>query len=334
MEDFVGNAKYGIFFSSRGPRSVADEMAGGDYDGDMYFVSQNSQLLETFKQSDPWTSASSTFIVNTPERRPSEFSDNELEDELFKLFLATRFKPSYNVGMAAESWQVGMDRLLTLGDDCTVEKDLLKKNMCKLIEIYYEALDAPKKSGKKIEIPDELKAELFPHYMEKKDFSSYNSSSILGKIFDTVKSYEEDDSFTIKVGKLQWLDSEVPESCRLKWDKLYHEYRQEMSAACNVEKYNDGKDDAADAVIKKYKQILYGAAEFDESKRAENDIFNDALAIYEASYDYASLRNDAAKCGFAWRVAGSALCKLYLKREDVHPRTLFTSVSAMRDIYG
>ncbi|KDP33812.1 hypothetical protein JCGZ_07383 [Jatropha curcas] len=44
LEDFVGNAKYGIFFPCRGPRSLADEMAGGDFDGDTYFVSRNPEV--------------------------------------------------------------------------------------------------------------------------------------------------------------------------------------------------------------------------------------------------------------------------------------------------
>lgn len=44
IEDFVGNAKYAIFFPCKGPRSLADKMAGGDYDGDMYFVSRNPEV--------------------------------------------------------------------------------------------------------------------------------------------------------------------------------------------------------------------------------------------------------------------------------------------------
>lgn len=46
LEDFVGNAKYAIFFPCKGSRSLADEIAGGDYDGDMYFVSRNPQVCE------------------------------------------------------------------------------------------------------------------------------------------------------------------------------------------------------------------------------------------------------------------------------------------------
>lgn len=44
LESVVGNAKYAIFFSTKGPRSIADEIAGGDYDGDMYWVSKNSEV--------------------------------------------------------------------------------------------------------------------------------------------------------------------------------------------------------------------------------------------------------------------------------------------------
>lgn len=44
LESVIGNARYSIFFSCKGPRSVADEIAGGDYDGDMYWVSKNPQV--------------------------------------------------------------------------------------------------------------------------------------------------------------------------------------------------------------------------------------------------------------------------------------------------
>lgn len=44
IESIVGNSKYAIFFPVTGPRSVADEIAGGDFDGDMYWVSRNHQV--------------------------------------------------------------------------------------------------------------------------------------------------------------------------------------------------------------------------------------------------------------------------------------------------
>ncbi|KAL2238146.1 UNVERIFIED_CONTAM: putative RNA-dependent RNA polymerase 5 [Sesamum indicum] len=44
LEEVVGNAKYGIFFSTKGKRSAAYEMATGDFDGDMYWVSRNPEV--------------------------------------------------------------------------------------------------------------------------------------------------------------------------------------------------------------------------------------------------------------------------------------------------
>lgn len=44
LESIVGNAKYAIIFSCKGPRNIVDEMAGGDFDGDPYWVSRNPQV--------------------------------------------------------------------------------------------------------------------------------------------------------------------------------------------------------------------------------------------------------------------------------------------------
>ena len=44
LKEIVGNAKYGIFFSINGPRSVGSEIANGDFDGDEYWVSSNPEV--------------------------------------------------------------------------------------------------------------------------------------------------------------------------------------------------------------------------------------------------------------------------------------------------
>lgn len=44
LVDIVGDAKYGIVFSTKGPRSAASEIANGDFDGDMYWVSINRKV--------------------------------------------------------------------------------------------------------------------------------------------------------------------------------------------------------------------------------------------------------------------------------------------------
>lgn len=44
LEDYIGNCKFGIFFSTKGRRSVANEIGNGDFDGDLYWVSRNPQV--------------------------------------------------------------------------------------------------------------------------------------------------------------------------------------------------------------------------------------------------------------------------------------------------
>ncbi|KAH9762554.1 putative RNA-dependent RNA polymerase 3 [Citrus sinensis] len=316
LEDFVGTSKYAIFFPCNGPRSLADEIAGGDFDGDMYFVSRNPELLKHFKESERWMSTSKNLSAN---KRPIDFSLEELESELFKLFLNTRFCPSNAKSLAADCWQAVMDRFLTLGDESAEEKAAMKENMLRLINIYYDALDAPKKSGIKVEVPEDLKVEKFPCYMRRDESVSFESTSVLGTIYNTVKSYEAVDRSVT-----------VPEACMTKWKGYYDQYRWEMKEA--IDKCTVEREEAAELVIEKYKQILYGAAEFEQSTRTLEEIYNEALAIYNITYDLAASRRQVSYCSFAWRVAGSALRKFYARRQG--DRSMLCSASVLREICG
>ncbi|GKA72180.1 probable RNA-dependent RNA polymerase 5 [Tanacetum coccineum] len=260
LEDYIGNSKFGIFFSTKGRRSVANEIAGGDFDGDIYWVSKNHELLRHFKPSEPWTRSYST--PNAISKKPSDLSYEELELELRRQLFSSETNSS-SAGIAADSCMAYTDRHLILQDDDTTdEKDVFVKKILKLIDLYYDALDASK-SGKKI-------------------------------------------------WKLHYFDiSNVPNSCLSLWKERYEAYKQDMKNALN---YNDiSKNDAASSVIEKYKQILYGASDFKDTTRNIEHVYNEVLAIYHVSYDYARKWNDIAKCGFAWKVAGSALCAYYRK---------------------
>ncbi|XP_054786888.1 probable RNA-dependent RNA polymerase 3 isoform X2 [Prosopis cineraria] len=321
LESFVGHSKYAIFFPCVGPRSLADEIAGGDFDGDMYWVSKNAELLKYFKKSEPW-------IENPPcddviaSKQPSTLSDDELQDELFKLFLRSRFQPSYAMGVAAECWNAFMDRLLTLRDDCPIEKqekERVKENMIKLIDLYYYALDAPKKGGKKVEVPKDLRAEIYPHYMEKD--SSYTSTSILGLIYDEVNKCQYEDVKDIT--KLPILDAEIPESCLNMWRSYYGQYRSEMTAALNG---SDSTGQSKAAIYNKYREILYGASEPNKSRKSMEQVYNEALAVYHVAYDYAKSIESVSKCGFVWKVAGPVLLQHYASKQDIS--------ALMREIFG
>lgn len=55
------------------------------------------------------------------------------------------------------------------------------------------------------------------------------------------------------VWKLPCFEVEIPEACLDKWNKCYLQYRQEMTTSL---KQDEGKNEAAEEVIKKYKQVV------------------------------------------------------------------------------
>lgn len=328
IEDIVGNAKYGIFFPTKGPRSVADEMAGGDFDGDLYWVSRNPELLKYFRAGKPWIPSFSP--KTTFHKKPSEFSAEELEDQLVQLFLTARFQPSSAAGTAAESWLTYMDRLLTESLKDLDERDCLKKKMLQLVDLYYDALDAPK-AGTKIEVPDELKAKCSPHFLGREN-NCYKSTSILGKIYDAVECYEKEmqqSKDIVEISTLSCFDGEVPGNYLDMWQRNYDQYRLEMSLACQQDKPTTKQ--LADDIFKKYKQLLYGCEEFEDSTKSLEQIFQEALAIYQVTYKYARRERSVEKCHFAWKVAGSALCKLYAKNQG--ERTMTCSPSVLKELF-
>ncbi|XP_060209832.1 probable RNA-dependent RNA polymerase 3 isoform X2 [Lycium barbarum] len=306
LGDIVGNAKYGIFFSTKGPRSAATEIANGDFDGDTYWVSQNPQLLKYYTASTPWSRIYST--PKTSHREPNNFSAEEREHELFRTFLKTRM-PNYSMADASANWYALMDRLLILGKNNTTENEETRsvtEKLSELIDLYYDAIDAPK-SGNKVSVPKRLKVDKFPHFLQKKE--SYHSTSVLGEIYDRVDKFKAEEPTAVEIKKLSVFEVEIPKTYWRLWKERYSSYRREMTEALNTG--SESKNDLADQVIKKYKQLLYEAPDMEESVRSKLDIFNDALAIYRVTYDYAKAKGDVKKCGFAWKVAGSALCRLH-----------------------
>lgn len=83
------------------------------------------------------------------------------------------------------------------------------------------------------------------------------------KIVDLVRERERERNKNLRytftwcyseVGKLPCFDVEVPKVCLDKWKELYEQYRQEMCTA--LQQGPEGKNEAADEVIKKYKMVI------------------------------------------------------------------------------
>ncbi|KAM3270202.1 hypothetical protein P3S67_029559 [Capsicum chacoense] len=377
LVDIVGDAKYGIFCFTKGPRSAATEIANGDFDGDIssrfsellsgrkgaylllnptlsgiqkwvfFYGLRDHELVDSYTTSKPWTRMHST--PKAVSKKPSEFSVDELEYELFRQFLEAKAEGVYSLGlkklsrwsiMGAErstrpvilpprwpaDWLAFMDRLLMLRGDDVDGMHSLKGKMLHLIDIYYDALDAPK-SGKKVSIPRDLKENKFPHYMEKGNPFSYHSTSILDQIYDHVDSYPDEDlcfcdhCFTsllcVEIYKLPCFEVEIPPTCMELWRGRYEEYKKDMTRAMN-----SGSEHRITSCNEVIKKLLYGSVEFEQTVRKTEEIFNEALAIYHVTYDHARTTYNIEKCGFAWKVAGSALCRIhaiYSKEKELYP---------------
>jgi RNA-dependent RNA polymerase len=61
-------------------------------------------------------------------------------------------------------------------------------------------------------------------------------------------------------------------------------------------------------------QLLYGAEEFEETRRAHSKVFMEACAIYRIVYERARSTKSIGKCRFVWTVVGAALCHLHAKK--------------------
>ncbi|KAJ0248923.1 hypothetical protein HA466_0144970 [Hirschfeldia incana] len=319
LEEYAGNSKYGVFFPQKG-----DEIAGGNFDGDMYFISKNPKLLEHFNPSEPWVSL--TPPTGNSARQPSQLPADELEEEAFDMFSKARFhNVSDVIGEAADSWLTIMDQFLTLGDERAEEKAEMKNKMLKLIDIYNDALDAPK-NGVNVYLPDELKPDVFPHYMERDQ--KFVSTSILGMINDFVKSQTaEEHTPSAEISKLSCFEDEpVSEYHMEKCGRWYAKYRKEMSKAVS------NKDGSANEVFQRYKQEFYGAAGLEDSKKSLEELYPEALALYNVVYDVAIKKKNVRNCGFVWKVAGSVLCRLYLKKTQ--GKTLGCPLAVFKKLCG
>ncbi|KAJ7549834.1 hypothetical protein O6H91_07G071300 [Diphasiastrum complanatum] len=329
LEEIVGSGKYGIFFSVKGSRAVVDEMANSDLDGDLYWVCRN------------------------PEKTPTDLKD--LQDKHFQSFYKSRFYPSAMMGQAANNWLAHMDRFMS-NDIEPVERAYHWETAIKLVDIYYDAVDADK-SGERVTLRNDQKTKHWPHYMEKEEgkyfqeYTVYRSSSILGKIYDKVKKIlPEDDICLLSPNGTIELDPafEYPgyKHYLTSWGDHYRQYRVQVQNIMKKFSDEDSRSAAIDKLLQNYRQILYRATSMKDSPRAKDELYQEASAIYTVVYAEAQhkvvthqdkkklshgprarqgfLNESSSKPGlqFAWKVAGVALCRLYAEREAEEPIVL------------
>ena len=110
-----------VYFSIHGAQPLADMLAGGDYDGDLYYVIQERELLELCAGGlsgaaggvpgpGPGPVAQSV-AQPTPHDAPLPPSAAALEEELQRHFLTLRHDASVAVGTAEVNHQAAVDKL-------------------------------------------------------------------------------------------------------------------------------------------------------------------------------------------------------------------------------
>ncbi|BBN11259.1 hypothetical protein Mp_5g10380 [Marchantia polymorpha subsp. ruderalis] len=141
LQKVIGSGKYVIYFSTQGPRPIAEEIGKGDLDGDRYWVCKNTQLVSLFKEyPSRWAKLPSTTVPKM--LKPADLLPDELEETLFKEYMKARFSSTSLVGKIANLWLKHMDQFLH--SDTADKKALHFGAAMKFTPVYYNALDASK----------------------------------------------------------------------------------------------------------------------------------------------------------------------------------------------
>ena len=137
-----------IVFSVRGLRPVPDQMAGGDLDGDTYFVTWDSLLVKPVE-----TCAAMDY---TPDSLPvveMSMDPEAVRKSMHDYFIAC--VTSTDLGVISNAHVILADQAGANSDECL-----------KLAKLHSDAVDAPK-TGVKVVVPGDLKPNYYPTWMEK-----------------------------------------------------------------------------------------------------------------------------------------------------------------------
>ncbi|XVE91802.1 hypothetical protein REPUB_Repub01dG0043000 [Reevesia pubescens] len=191
-----------VVFPQKGVRPHPNECSGSDLDGDNYFVCWDPELIPS-KQIDPMDYSPA----------PTTTLDHEVTIEEVEEYF-TDYIVNDSLGIIANAHTVFADRQ---------PSKAMSRECLKLAKLFSIAVDFPK-TGVAAEIPQELRVKEYPDFMEKPDKPTYQSYSVIGKLFREVKDL-------------------APHECSLKSftrEKLRRFYDPDME----VDGYEDYVDDA------------------------------------------------------------------------------------------
>ena len=298
-----------IIFPTVGSRSLADEMAGGDLDGDTFSVIWDAELVQAVQCVPALTEAAST----TANHDPPALDVNELQREKHHAAKVHQQRQNRHLaGVAANEWLKVAE---TQGAGSADARSLA----C----IYYTALDAGKSGQKVPEIARRLTTQLPPHLKDHKcgktivSFARKPGTTMLARLH-SMEAAPSSSQSARAICELLNYESMIPPEFRpggprfqeqlefdATWTQLHKEYNKECSSVLAADKW-DGYEEC----IERYRQKLLEGEDEWINPPLNSTLLAKAAAIYCVVYKHQK-EWGGDRYAFAWRVAGDYLC--YLK---------------------
>ncbi|XP_078446619.1 RNA-dependent RNA polymerase 6 [Wolffia australiana] len=162
-----------LVFPQRGERPHCNEASGSDLDGDLYFVTWEEQLLPPGRRSFP----PMDYQPDKPSDAPRRIDPKDVVEFFMKSMI------NENLGQICHAHVVQADRSPFGAADA---------QCLKLAELAAQAVDFPK-TGKAVKMPRELRPKLYPDFMEKPPYLTYQSEKILGRLYRQMRSFLSND---------------------------------------------------------------------------------------------------------------------------------------------
>ncbi|XAR69376.1 RNA-directed RNA polymerase [Bertholletia excelsa] len=169
-----------LVFPQKGDRPHTNEASGSDLDGDNYFVTWDQNLIPPSKQS--WTPMD--YTAAEEKKVPRDVT----QKDIIEFFTKNMVNESLGAICNAHVVHADLSEYAALDEKCI-----------KLAELAATAVDFPK-TGKIVTMPSHLKPKMYPDFMGKEKFQTYESQRILGKLYRQIRdtygeeaeaSYEE-----------------------------------------------------------------------------------------------------------------------------------------------
>ncbi|KAI2610447.1 RdRP-domain-containing protein [Hypoxylon sp. NC1633] len=158
-----------VVFPGVGDRDIPSMCSGGDLDGDDYFVIWDPQLIPSERNYAP-------MLHDTV--KPPELNRNVKITDMISFFV--RYMKNDTLSTIAHAHLAKSDAL----------PDGPKDPQCiELAQLHSNAVDYPK-TGQEAHLRPALRPKRFPHFMERPARKSYQSTRILGRLYDQVAKVE------------------------------------------------------------------------------------------------------------------------------------------------